>query len=138
MVEKGYWICYRIHQHISPTVAHEWVQLVVDSISEDMRLHDKAREEFNQFDKQRTHKLDLPDEVFAQLIEDQTKVIMFAEVEPNYVYDLIDEAVVPERASEPNRLLVILIGGAAGSTDSNFIVGKGTMVGGMGNRERAI
>ena len=50
------------------------------------------------------------DEVFAQLIEEQTKTIMLANVSKDYVFDVIDPPVIPEMRIKPSRALICMIG----------------------------
>ena len=50
------------------------------------------------------------DEVFAQLIEEQTKTIMLANVSKDYVFDVIDPPVAPELKSKPSRALICVLG----------------------------
>jgi len=48
--------------------------------------------------------------VYTQLIEEQTKTIMLANVSKDYVFDIIDPPVVPERKSKPSRALICVLG----------------------------
>ena len=50
------------------------------------------------------------DEVFAQLIEEQTKTIMLANVSKDYVFDVIDPPVAPELKSKPSRAVICVLG----------------------------
>jgi len=54
------------------------------------------------------------DEVFAQLIEEQTKTIMLANVSKDYVFTVIDPAVVPELESYPKRAVICILGALFG------------------------
>ncbi|MDB4456383.1 LPS O-antigen length regulator, partial [bacterium] len=53
--------------------------------------------------------------IFYQLIEEQTKTIMLANVRKDYVLEVIDPAVAPEKEAKPKRamicVLVTLLGG---------------------------
>ena len=69
--------------HISPDTAKEWVDLMVQRVSEDLRAKDiKEAQDSISFLKAQRDKTSLVslDEVFAQLIEEQTKTIMLANV----------------------------------------------------------
>ena len=56
--------------------------------------------------------------VFYQLIEEQTKTLMLAEVKDEYAFKVIDPPVVPEEKVGPKRALIcilsILLGGMLG------------------------
>ena len=47
--------------------------------------------------------------IFYQLIEEQTKTIMLANVRQHYVLEVIDPAVVPEKEIEPKRALICVL-----------------------------
>jgi capsular polysaccharide biosynthesis protein len=48
--------------------------------------------------------------VFYQLIEEQTKTLMLAEVSSEYVFKTISPAKVAEEHSKPRRLIIVIIG----------------------------
>lgn len=60
--------------------------------------------------------------VYFSLIEAQTKTIMLAEVSEEYVFRILDPAVVPLEKSEPNRVFVVLIGLLFGGMASSLVV----------------
>ncbi|CCN47607.1 putative Lipopolysaccharide biosynthesis protein [Vibrio nigripulchritudo MADA3029] len=47
--------------------------------------------------------------VFYQLIEEQTKSLMLAEIDVEYALTVIDPAVIPDNPSGPKRLMIVLI-----------------------------
>ena len=104
-------------EHQSPDIAQYWVELMVSRVSEDIRSNDirEASEsiEFLSSQREKTSLVSL-DEVFAQLIEEQTKTIMLANVSKNYVFDVIDPAVAPELKSKPSRALICVLGASLG------------------------
>ncbi|NLQ19077.1 LPS O-antigen length regulator [Marinomonas sp. M1K-6] len=108
--------------HLSPTIAKQWVDwLVIDlnawvknnSLS-DTRRNISYLEE--QIDK--TNIADMQS-VFYQLIEEQTKKLMLAEVQDEFAFKIIDPAVVPEEKAGPKRALIcvlaVLLGGMLGT-----------------------
>ena len=105
-------------EHLSPDVAKHWVELIVQRVSEDLRAEDILEAEnaikFLGVQREKTSLLTL-DEVFAQLIEEQTKVIMLANVSKNYVFNVIDPPVAPELKMKPSRALISLIGALVGA-----------------------
>ena len=62
------------------------------------------------------------DEVFAQLIEEQTKTIMLANSRPEYLFEIIDPAIAPEMRFSPNRALFCVIGTLIGGILSILLV----------------
>ena len=104
-------------EHQSPDVAKRWVDLIVSRVSEDLRSKDIREAEesirFLEVQREKTSLVAL-DEVFAQLIEEQTKTIMLANVSKNYVFDVIDPAVASERKSKPSRALICILGSLMG------------------------
>ena len=100
-------------KHVSPIVAQGWVELVINAVTEELRGKDvdEARESIAFLEEQRLQtSLVSLDEVFAQLIEEQTKTIMLANVSKDYVFEIIDPPVVPELNSEPKRALICILG----------------------------
>ena len=55
------------------------------------------------------------DEVFAQLIEEQTKTLMLAHASEDYVFQVIDPPVVSEKKSKPQRALIAVLGTLLGT-----------------------
>ena len=104
-------------EHESPVVAQAWVALIIESVTEELRSSDvkEAQGSIAFLDQQRAQtSLVSLDEVFAQLIEEQTKTIMLANVSKDYVFNVIDPAVVPELKTEPQRALIFLAGALLG------------------------
>ena len=104
-------------EHQSPVVAKQWVELMVSRVSEDLRAKDiRAAEESIEFLEAQREKTSLVslDEVFAQLIEEQTKTIMLANVSKDYVFDVIDPPFVQELKSKPSRALICTLGALLG------------------------
>jgi len=58
---------------------------------------------------ERTQLVDMQ-KAFYQLIEQQTKTAMLADVRDDYVFSVIDRAVVPQERSEPKRSLILMLG----------------------------
>lgn len=112
-------------EHQSPDIAKQWVEFMVSRVSEDLRSKDilEAEESINFLEAQRkkTSLVSL-DEVFAQLIEEQTKTIMLANVSKDYVFDVIDPPVSPELKSKPSRALICVLGTLLGGMLGMVIV----------------
>ena len=100
-------------EHESPDVAKQWVELMVSRVSEDLRSKDIREAEesikFLETQREKTSLVSL-DEIFAQLIEEQTKTIMLANVSRDYVFGVIDPPVAPELKIKPSRALICVLG----------------------------
>ena len=112
-------------EHYSPNVATKWLTLLVNNINSTIREQDK-KEAQNSIDFL-THKLEqtqLSDmkTVFYQLIEEQTKTMMLAEVSEEYVLKTIDPANSPDEKAKPKRALICVLGTMLGGILSVLIV----------------
>jgi len=112
-------------EHYSPHVAQRWVNWLVDAINEEMKTRDliEANNSIIYLNKQldKTRVADLQ-EVLYQLIEEQTKTIMFANVREQYVLKTIDPALVPELKAGPKRALICVLGMLFGGILAAMIV----------------
>lgn len=105
----------------SPIIARQWVQWIVEDINEEIKVRDvvSAKKSLSYLEAQLNNtSIAEMKMVFYELIEEQSKTIMFAEIRDEYVFRTIDEPVVPELKSGPNRMLImaisILLGGISG------------------------
>lgn len=107
--------------HYSPIVAQQWVDWLVADLN--LWMKDKSLTETKRnigYLEQQLQKTDISDmrSVFYQLIEDQTKNLMLAEVEAEFAFKTIDPAVIPEEKAGPKRALIcvlsVLLGGMLG------------------------
>jgi len=97
----------------SPLVAKEWVDLLVKAINTEMKERDliEARRSVAYLEKQLAlTKVSEVRNVLYQLIEEQAKTIMFANVRDEYVFKTIDPALIPELKAEPKRGMICLLG----------------------------
>lgn len=112
-------------EHYSPEVATKWLLWLVDDINSTMREQDKveAQSSIDYLSKklQETQLADMQT-VFYQLIEEQTKTIMLAEVSKEYVLKTIDPANAPEEKVKPKRALIVVLGTMLGGILSVLIV----------------
>jgi uncharacterized protein involved in exopolysaccharide biosynthesis len=112
-------------EHYSPHVAKQWVDWLTQDINLDMKSRDKQEAEKSitylqtQIDKTTIfeHKT-----LLFQLIEEQTKTLMFAEVRDEYVFKTIDTALVPELKAKPKRALIVVLAVLLGGILSVIIV----------------
>ncbi len=112
-------------EHLSPTVAKQWVDWLVEDVNAVMKAKD-VREAQNSIEflgkqLQRTSVTEMQN-VFYQLIEEQTKTIMLSEVRDEYVFTTVDPAVVPEEKAKPKRALIAVLGTILGGMLGVMIV----------------
>lgn len=104
-------------EHYSPVVAKDWVDGLVKSINEEVKRRKmvEAKKSIKYLTDQlgKTSIADMQ-AVFYELIEDQTKTVMFAEVRDEYVFKTIDRAVVPEQRVGPKKSLICVLGTVLG------------------------
>lgn len=99
-------------KYFSPTIAKQWVELLVRDINDFMK-----KRELNKVDKsisylqEQINNTSIKDmeNVFYQIIAEQTKTKMLAEATPEYVFVTISKAMVPEEKSEPTRSIIVII-----------------------------
>ena len=103
--------------YFSPVVAKQWVDWLVADLNATMKQRDQTDTERNiAYLKEQLEKTSVADmqTVFYKLIEEQTKMLMLAEVNPEYVFKTLDPAVVPEEKAKPKRALMVVLGGILG------------------------
>ena len=112
-------------EHYSPEVATQWLKWLVNDINATMREQDKIEAQ-NSIDyltgKLKETQLADMQTVFYQLIEQQTKTIMLAEVSKEYVLKTIDPANAPEEKAKPKRALIVVLGTMLGGILAVLIV----------------
>lgn len=99
-------------EHLSPTVAQQWVTWLIQDINKVMKDRDVAEAHRSTafLNKQiaSTNVADIKT-VLYKLIEEQAKTIMFAEVRDEYVFKTIDPAIVPFFQTNPQKILIIFL-----------------------------
>ncbi|MGM7317984.1 Wzz/FepE/Etk N-terminal domain-containing protein [Idiomarina sp. ST10R2A5] len=99
--------------HQSPEVAQRWVGWLIEEINSHMRERDirEAKRSLEYLDKElQSTSLSDMQQMFYQLIEKQTQTIMLANVRPEYIFQTLDPAVVPEQKAKPSRAIISIIG----------------------------
>ncbi|AZG74190.1 Wzz/FepE/Etk N-terminal domain-containing protein [Shewanella livingstonensis] len=100
-------------EHLSPSVAQQWVIWLVQDINKVMKDRDVAEAtRSTAFLKTQIEQTNVADirSILYKLIEEQAKTIMFAEVRDEYVFKTIDPALIPEEKSKPKRALICVLG----------------------------
>ena len=108
-------------KNYSPYLAQQWVNWLIEDINQVMRERTIAETSQNlaylNAQLQKTAVTDMQS-TFYRLIEEQTKSLMLAEVQEEFIFKVVDPAVVPELKDGPKRalicVLVTLLGGMLG------------------------
>ena len=99
-------------QYYSPYVAQQWVGWLIEDINEVMRERRISETSKNlSYLKLQLQKTSIAEmqSTFYKLIEEQTKSLMLAEAQEEFVFKTIDPAVVPEVKSKPRRGLICIV-----------------------------
>ena len=99
--------------HYSPTVALEWLELMLQSIETSVREKETVEAEKSIAylkAESSTNSLISLNQVFAGLIEEQTKKIVLANASEEYVFQIIEPPVAAELKSGPKRALICVLG----------------------------
>lgn len=112
-------------KHYSPYIAQEWLNWIIADLNKVMR--ERAISETSQnlaYLNEQLQKTAVADmqSAFYKLIEEQTKSLMLAEVQEEFVFKVVDPAVVPEIKDGPNRALICMVGTFLGGLLSVGIV----------------
>jgi capsular polysaccharide biosynthesis protein len=100
-------------KHYSPTVAKEWIEIMLEAIDRSVRQRDVAEAEKSiTFLKAQSATISLIslNQVFASLIEEHTKKIVLANSSEEYLFQVIEPPVAAELKSEPNRASICILG----------------------------
>ncbi|MGK0525307.1 MAG: hypothetical protein ACI92N_002959 [Pseudomonadales bacterium] len=110
---------------LSPVAAKDWAGLLVADLNEHMRKEDvgtsEARIAYLE-GKLRETSIAGMQQVFYQLIESETRTVMLANAQPEYVFKTVDPAVAPQEKSEPKRALIVMLAVMLGGMLGVFIV----------------
>ncbi|WJG21750.1 Wzz/FepE/Etk N-terminal domain-containing protein [Vibrio furnissii] len=103
--------------YYSPYTAQQWVTWLVQDINKVMRERTITETTQNlaylNTQLQKTAVADMQ-ATFYTLIEEQTKSLMLAEVQDEFVFKIVDPAVVPEVKDKPKRALICILGSLLG------------------------
>ncbi|MFH4530049.1 Wzz/FepE/Etk N-terminal domain-containing protein [Vibrio diabolicus] len=100
-------------KHYSPNIAKQWVNWLVDDINKVMRERAIAATSQNlSYLNAQLEKTAVADmrSTFYKLIEEQTKSLMLAQVQEEFVFKVIDPAIAPEVKESPKRALICALG----------------------------
>lgn len=101
-----------------PVLAAQWVNTLIKSINQEVKQKDQAEAnsaiEYLRKQLESTQLVEMQ-QVFYELIESQTQVSMLADVREEYVFQVIDPAVVPDEKIAPRRSLIAVLGTMLGA-----------------------
>ncbi|MCE0493808.1 Wzz/FepE/Etk N-terminal domain-containing protein [Vibrio salinus] len=101
----------------SPYLAQQWVSWLVEDINKVMRDRTIAETTKNlNYLKEQLEKTAVADmqSAFYKLIEEQTKKLMLAEVQDEFVFKTIDPPFIPEEKFKPKRISLVILGSLLG------------------------
>lgn len=111
--------------YYSPTIAKNWLALIIQELNLTVKNNDKkdAQNSIEYLSTQlQNTELSGMRNIFYQLIEEQTKTIMLAEVTEEYVFRVVDPSNVPDEKSSPKRALMVISATFLGLVFGIFIV----------------
>jgi uncharacterized protein involved in exopolysaccharide biosynthesis len=100
-------------EYYSPIMAKEWADKLVAAINAHMQARKLQQVNRNiKYLEAQIEKTAIADmrEVFYTIIEEQIKSQMLAEASPEYVFETVSPAMVPEEKSQPKRALICILG----------------------------
>ncbi|HHF2871639.1 Wzz/FepE/Etk N-terminal domain-containing protein [Vibrio diabolicus] len=104
-------------KNYSPYLAQQWVTWLIEDINKVMRERTIAEASQNlaylNTQLQKTAVAEMQS-TFYKLIEEQTKSLMLAEVQEEFIFKVVDPAVVPELKDGPKRALICVLGSLLG------------------------
>ena len=109
----------------SPVAAQQWSEWLVRDINEHMRDQDIEEAEASiDYLENKLNETNIAgmQQVFYQLIESETRTVMLANAQREYVFKTVDPAVVPQEKSEPKRALICVVATMLGGMLGVFVV----------------
>ena len=111
--------------HHSPIIAQQWAELLVVEINAWMKNDKLTETEKNiGYLRKQLEQTAIAEvrTLFFQMIEEQFKNKMLAEVQAEYVFKTIDPAIVPEEKAGPKRVLICVLATLLGGMFGVFLV----------------
>lgn len=109
--------------HVSPYIAQQWVRWLIEDINSLMRkqdIHESQRTiDYLNRKLEETSVAEMH-RIFFEIIEQQTKIKMLAEVREQYVLKVIDPANIPEFKDKPARGMIFILASLLGVFTSSF------------------
>lgn len=105
-------------RHQSPEFAKKVAEWLVKEINNTMRERDikEARLSLEYLNRELMEtSLSNMKQIFYELVEQQTQTIMLANVRPEYIFQTLDPAIVPQNKAEPARAILCIVGTMLGA-----------------------
>jgi uncharacterized protein involved in exopolysaccharide biosynthesis len=99
-------------ESMSPIAARDWASWLVQDVNSVMRERDisQASKSIDYLERQLEETVVAEmRQIFYQLIEQETKKKMLAKVQAEYVLEVIDPPVIPDRKVSPKRAIIVLV-----------------------------
>ncbi|MBR9870826.1 MAG: LPS O-antigen length regulator [Gammaproteobacteria bacterium] len=112
-------------KNLAPFAAKDWAEKLVRDINAHMREQDVAEAEARiAYLENKLNETNIAgmQQVFYQLIESETRTVMLANAQNEYVFKTLDPAVVPQEKSEPKRALIAVVATMLGGMLGVFVV----------------
>tara|TARA_R110001592_G_scaffold53617_5_gene164408 strand:+ start:927 stop:1886 length:960 start_codon:yes stop_codon:yes gene_type:complete len=112
-------------KHFSPIAAKQWAKWLVQDINEHMRKQDvgEAKASITYLEEKLSEtNIAGMQQMFYQLIESETRTVMLASAQKEYIFKTVDPAVVPEEEVEPKRVLIVIVSTILGGMLGVFTV----------------
>ena len=97
----------------SPVLAQQWLSWLVEDLNDSMSDQEvneaKRAVVFLEKKLKSTVSVDMR-AIFFRLIQKQTETIMLANVKEDYLFRIVDPAIIPENKSSPNRAVICILG----------------------------
>ena len=97
--------------YYSPLIAQTWATFLIADINKIIKQQDidEAKKSITYL-KRQLNETDITNmqQTFYQLIEEQTKTMMLAEVRDEYVFKIIDPPSLPEKKHKPSRAIICI------------------------------
>ncbi|WP_026957849.1 Wzz/FepE/Etk N-terminal domain-containing protein [Aliagarivorans taiwanensis] len=103
--------------HLSPHVAKDWTNWLIEDLNNEMRQRDLTDSRKTvEYLEEKLNNVVLAEmqSILFQLIEEQIKTIMLAEVMDEYVFKTVDPAIAPELKHSPQRAIICILGTLVG------------------------
>lgn len=111
--------------HHSPSIAKEWLSIIIFSINNQLRQDQKRRAllsiEYLNNQIEQTSYTEIKQGLFS-LMQQETEKLMLIEANEDYVFKVIEPPIVPEEKSGPNRALILIVGSLVGFIFAIFII----------------
>ncbi len=99
-------------EHISPSVAKKWLEILITELNETVRVNDTTEAEksieYLLDQARRTSTLYLK-EIFYDLVQVQTEKIMISKASEEYALKTLDPPYLPDEKSKPMRALIFIL-----------------------------